>query len=140
MGVDMGSEYIFFDEVLRDRFMAYLADHGIPSQFRSDQIEGFVVELADAVAEATESAIELEYDRLMELQRDLIDAADGEDGQDVMGVSVTLPDGQACMVRLPAAYGRRLVEHFTFEEIHELGSVIARNVANPVSGPLCRKT
>jgi len=136
----MGNEYIFFDEVLRDRFMAYLADHGMPSQFRPDQIEGFVVELADAVPEATESAIELEYDRLMELQRDLIDAVEGEDGQDVMGVSVTLPDGQACMVRLPGAYGRRLVEHFTFEEIHELVSVIAWNVANPVSGPLCRKT
>lgn len=75
----------------------------------------------------------------MDLQRDLVDAAEDECAQDVMGVTVTLPDGQTCLVRLPVAYGRRLVEHFTYEEIHELVSVIAENVANPVTGPLCRK-
>ena len=53
--------------------------------------------------------------------------------------TVTLPDGQPCLVRLPAVYGRRLVELFTFEEIHALVTLIAHNAINPVEGPLCRK-
>ena len=136
----MSSEYIFFDEALRDRFIGIVSGHGISSQFRPDRIEGFVVELPDGLPEAIQSAIEVEYDLLMDLQRDLLDAEDGEDGQDVMAVTVILPDGQSCQVRLPAAYGRRLVEHFTFAEIHELVTLIAQNLANPVTGPLCRKT
>lgn len=136
----MGSEYIFFDEALRDRFIGLVSGHGISSQFHPDCIEGFVVELPDGLPEDIQSAIEVEYDLLMDLQRDLLDAEDGEDGQDVMAVTVTLPDGQSCQVRLPGAYGRRLVEHFTFTEIHELLTLIAQNVANPVTGPLCRKT
>lgn len=135
----MGDEFIFFDEALRDRFIAYLADLGISAAHRPDRIEGFVVELPEGALGGRESRVEAEYESLMDLQRDLLDAAEGAEGQDVLGVTVTLPDGESCLVRLPAAYGRRLVEHFTFEEVHELVSIIARDVANPVSGPLCRK-
>ena len=136
----MSSEYIFFDEALRDRFIGFVTNHGISSQVRPDQIEGFVVELPDGLSEDIQSAIEAENEVLMELQRDMVNAAEGDEARDVMGITVTLPDGQSCLVRLPAAYGRRLVEHFTFQEIHGLVSVIAQNVANPVTGSLCSQT
>jgi hypothetical protein len=83
-------------------------------------------------------AVEAEYDALMDQQREMADAADGAGARDLMGVTVALPNGNPCVVRLPAAMGRRLVEHFTFEEIHELVSIIAIGVANPTSGPICR--
>jgi hypothetical protein len=135
----MSNEYIFFDETLRDRFMGFASKRGISGQSRPDPIEGFVVELPDGLPDDVESAIELEYDLLMDLQRGLVDAAEGEDGQDVLGIAVTLPDGRDIQVRLPGAYGRRLAQHFSFEEIHELVTVIAHSAANPVAGPLCHK-
>jgi hypothetical protein len=137
--MNMNNEYIFFDEALRDRFIGFVSDHRISSQYRPDPIEGFVVELPVGLSEDLQAAIEVEYDALMDLQRDLLDADEDEDARDLMGVTVTLPDGQSCVVRLPAVYGRRLIEHFSVEEIHELVSVIAQNVANPATGPLCRK-
>jgi hypothetical protein len=97
-----------------------------------------VIELPDGLSEEMQAVIEMEYDVLLDRQRDLIDAAEGGEAQDAVGVIVTLPDGQTRQVRLPGAYARRLAAHFSFEEIHELVTVIAHSVANPVAGPLCR--
>jgi hypothetical protein len=135
----MANEYIFFDAHLRDRFVGVVTAHGIPSQVRPDAIEGFVVALADDLADAIEDAIEDEYAALMEEQRDLVEAADGENSRALMAVAVTLPGGQPGVVRIPARYARRLFAHFSTEEVHELVGAIAQGLANPVAGPLCRK-
>jgi hypothetical protein len=136
----MSTEYIFFDPALRDRFLSFVAERGLDSAVRPDPIEGFVVALADDLADDLAEALESEYAALEEEQRDLVEAADDESAQALMAVAVTLPDGSPCAVRLPADYARRLFATFSAEEVHDLVSIIAANVANPLSGPLCRKT
>ncbi len=135
----MTNEYIFFDATLRDRFVSFVAGHGIPSQTQPDAVEGFLVALADDLADELEEAIEAEYATLMEEQRDLVEAADGDNSRALMAVAVTLPDGQPGVVRIPARYARRLFAHFSTEEVHELVGAIAQGLANPAAGPLCRK-
>lgn len=130
--------YIFFDAALSERFLAFAANQGVAGRVRPDPMEGFVVELPDDLADDIEAAIEAEYDALMDEQRDLVEAAEGDEARDLMGVSVTLPDGRLCVVRLPASHARRLVEHFSIGEIQELVSAIAQGVLHPVDGPLCR--
>ena len=135
----MGNEYMFFDAALLDRFVTFVGHLGIASQVQPDRMAGFVVTLPDGLSDGLEADIELEYGHLMQAQRDLINTDEGGDARDVLGVEVNLPDGQTCLVRVPAVYGRRLAEHFSFEEIHALVTLIAHNVVNPVAGPLCRK-
>lgn len=135
----MGFEYVFFDEALRDRFVGFASSHGIASAVRRDGIEGFVVELPDGMADAMQESVDAEYDSLMDEQM-LLAESDGElVGRRVAGVTVTLADGSSRVVRLPAPVARRLFEHFTPEEVHEIVSAIAQSVENPVDGPLCRK-
>ena len=136
----MSNEYIFFDTDLRDRFVDYVAARGIPSALRPDAIEGFIVALADDLADEIEDAIENEYAMLMEEQRDLVEAAEGGNARALMAVAITLPDGQPGVVRIPASYARRLFAHFSTEEVQELVAVIAQGLANPLAGPLCRKS
>ena len=136
----MANEYIFFDATLRDRFVSFVAGHGIPSQTRPDAMEGFVVALPDDLADELEDVIEAEYATLMEEQCSLVEAADGENARALMAVAITLPDGQPGVVRIPARYVRRLFAHFSAEEVHELVAAIAQSVANPVAGPLCRRS
>ena len=131
-------EYIFFDAALRDRFLKFVAERGLTGKVRPDPMEGFVVALPDDLADDIDAAVEDEYEALMDEQRSLIESADDDDARDLMGVTVTLPDGQPRVVRLPALYARRLFEHFTVAEIHELVSGIAHSVANPIEGPICR--
>lgn len=135
----MTNEYIFFDAALRDRFVGFLAARGIPGELRADAMEGFVVALADDLDDDLEEAIEDEYATLMEVQRDLVEAADGDNTLALMAVAITLPDGQPGVVRIPARHARRLFAHFSVEEVHELVAAIAQSVAHPVAGPLCQR-
>lgn len=134
----MSIDYIFFDAALRDRFLTSTAQRGLTATTRDDPVGGFVVSLPDGLASDVEEQIEAEYDALMEEQRELVDATDDEHARDLMGVTVTLPDGRPLMVRVPAHYGRRLVEHFDAAEIHGLVAAIVQSALNPIEGPLCR--
>jgi hypothetical protein len=135
----MATEYIFFDAALRDRFVQFAKQHGIDSTVRSDPIADHVVVLPDHIDDDVADALEIEYDSLLDEQMALTNAEDDGDAKDLMGVGITLPDGQECMVRLPASLGRRLFDVFSPEEIHELVETIAKSVANPSSAPLCCK-
>lgn len=131
-------EYILFDESLRDRFLEIVAGQGIACEVRADQIEGFVVALPDDLAEDVVDMLEEKYDALMEMQRGLTESLDGDKARTLMGVRITLPDGQQRLVPLPAIYARRLYEHFTIEEIEQCVAGIAESLLKPDAGSLCR--
>jgi len=130
-------EYILFDESLRDRFLKIVAGQGIASEVRADQIEGFVVALPDDLADEVIDLLEDEYDALMVEQRCILESLEGDKTSALMGVNITLPDGQQRMVPIPAIYARRLYEHFTIEEIRQCVSGIAERVLKPDAGSLC---
>ncbi len=135
----MSFEYVFFNEELRDRFVHFVSEKGIASQMRQDEVEGFVVRLPEETADDVSDAIEDEYDALMREQMVLAENDASWATRQVMGVEVSLANGKRCLVRIEGAMSRRLSEHFTPQEIHELVEIIARNIENPVDGPICRK-
>lgn len=134
----MGTEYILFDRTLCERFVTFIADQGISAEVRPDTMEGFVIALPETCDEPAELAISAAYDALMEEQHDLVVAEDSG-SRSVMAVTVTLPGGESSAIALRGALGRRLYEHFTFDEVRELIEAIAAGIANPHEGPLCRK-
>lgn len=134
----MTNDYILFDAGLRDQFAQFAADRSIPFTMRPDGIEGYVVALPDDLADDIEEAVETEYERLMDAQRTLAEADDGERARNLLGVTITLADGRSSVVRLPGAIARRLLQHFSTQEIHALVSAVAHSVQHPVEGPLCR--
>jgi len=137
----MGNEYIFFDPPLVERFVAFLAQLGIAADVRADAMSGWVVQLPHKLPDALDDLVEAENERLMEEQRDLVNAADAsDDSNEVMGIELALADGDSCWIRLPAALGRRLSEHFSFEEIHQLVHLVADQALHPSAGPICRKS
>jgi len=135
----MSIEYIFFNEALGKRFVQFVAEQGISGQMRQDEMDAFVVRLPEDLDEELSDAIEDEYDVLMREQMVLAETEEGWATRQVMGVDITRADGSRGVVRIEGAIGRRLSEHFTPEEIHELVSAIAESLENPVDGPLCRK-
>lgn len=132
------SEYIFFEDDLRDHFLAFVAEHHVQASTHPDKIAGHVVTLPEDLPDDLEDAFEAEYGRLMDEQQKLIEAGDGED-RTLMGVDITLPDGRACVVRLPPEFARRLCNHFSGDEIQALVAAIAQDVIEPVTGPICRE-
>jgi hypothetical protein len=132
------SDYIFFDDELRDRFLAFVAAHGLGATTRPDRIAGHLVILPDGLPDDLEDTLDEEYDRLMDEQQERIEAEDDQD-RTLMGVNITLPDGRLCTVRLPPEFARRLCDGFSGEEIQALVAAIAADVLAPATGPLCRE-
>lgn len=135
----MGFEYMFFDETLRDRFVDFTSARGIVSAVRKDEIAGYVVELPDGLTDSLQEEVEDEYDAIMDEQMLLAESDEELVSHHVAGVMVTLADGTTRAVRIPPPIARRLFEHFSPDEIHEIATAIAQSVENQVDGPLCRK-
>jgi hypothetical protein len=135
----MGFEYMFFDEGLRDRFVAFASGHGIASTVRKDEIAGFVVTLPDGLSDELQDALEAEYESIMDEQMLLAESDEELVSHHAAGTTVTLTDGTTRTVRIPPPIARRLFEHFTSGEIHEIVTAIAQSVENPIDGPICRK-
>ena len=131
---------MLFDATLRDRFVAFVAARGIACSMRQDEIAGFVVELPDGLDDLLQQAVEAEYESIMAEQM-LCAESDAElVSHHATGITVTLSDGTTRAVRIPPPIARRLLEHFSPEEIHEIASAIAQSIEHPVDGPLCRKS
>lgn len=135
----MGFEYMFFDDAFRERFVEFAAVRGIASTVRKDKIAGYVVELPDGLDDAQLEAIDAEYESIMDAQMLLAESDEALVSHHAAGVTVTLADGTRRAIRIPPPIARRLFEHFTAEEVHEIATAIAQGVENPVDGPLCRK-
>ena len=114
----MGFEYIFFNEALRDRFLAFASGHGIAGTSRQDEIAGHVVELPDGLADELQETIEAEYESIMGEQMLLAETDEELVSHHVVGINVTLADGTTRAVRVPPHIARRLFEHFTPDEVH----------------------
>ncbi|MBI4995552.1 MAG: hypothetical protein HZC22_01345 [Rhodocyclales bacterium] len=132
------SEYIFFEDDLRDRFLVFVAGRRVQATTRPDKIAGHVVTLPEGLSDDLEDAFEAEYGRLMDEQQRLVEAEDDAD-RTLLGVDITLPDGRPCTVRLPPDFARRLCNHFSGEEIQAMVATIARDVLDPTAGPICRE-
>lgn len=135
----MGFEYMFFSAALRDRFMAFVAEHGIASTMRQDEIAGFVVELPDGLDDDLQNTIDDAYDSIMDEQMLLAEADEELVSHHAFGITVTLEDGSTRAVRIPPAVARRLLEHFTPDEVHEIATAIVQSAENPIDGPICHK-
>ena len=135
----MGFEYMFFDEALRDRFLDFVSRHGIAGTVRKDEIAGHVVELSDGLADELQDAIEAEYESIMDEQMLLAESDEDLVSHHAVGLTVTLTDGTTRAVCIPPAIARRLFEHFTPGEVHEIATAIAQSVENPIDGPICHK-
>lgn len=133
---DIMFEYIFFDTLLRDEFVAYTTNLGVNCTLRDDPM-GMVVAIPEDLGEELEETIEQRYDELeLKQSRQLL----GEEGglKRIAGIHYKLPDGQSRMVPLQADIASRLLAAFTVEEIQALFETVAHSSLNPGDEHLCK--
>ncbi len=128
-------EYIFFDATLRDKFVSYVQQQGVPCNAIDDTM-GMVVELPEDIAEETADQIEEYYETLEDEQEELSKASG--DLNRLAGFNFTLPDGQPRMLPLPSDMANRLMANFSLEEIQGLLNAVAERTLNPNSDHLCK--
>ena len=137
-------DYVFFNERLRDDFVAHAAELGVAcaqttDAAADDEVPVLLVTVDDDVAEDALDALEDRYDALMEEQSGVVAQEEGWLDNRVAGVSVTLDDGTARTIRLDPELANRLLDAFSAAEIHDLVTAVAKSLAGPEEPRLCRK-
>lgn len=128
-------EYIFFDAALRDKFVSYAEQHGVPCTATEDHL-GMVVAIPEDLAEEVAEELENYYDILESAQEDL-SKSEG-DLKRLAGFCFNLPDGQPRLLPLQPEMANRLMASFSLDEIQRLFEDVARCTLNPNDGHLCK--
>lgn len=128
-------EYIFFDAALRDKFVAFVEQSGVPCS-ASDDSMGLLVAISEDIPEDVSDKIEEYYESLEDEQEELSKA--NGDLNRLAGFNFTLPDGQQRMLPLPSEMANRLLACFSMEEIQGLLNAVADRTLNPNSEHLCK--
>ncbi len=128
-------EYIFFDAALRDKFMNYAGQHGVPCTAIDDNM-GMVVEIPEDIEEELADKLEEFYEALEDEQSHM-SKAEGDLNR-LAGFGFKLPNGEARMLPLSTDMANRLMLHFKLEEIQELLNSTARYALEPANPHLCK--
>jgi len=128
-------EYIFFDATLRDRFVTYAEQRGVPC-IATDDPMGMVVEISEDITDEASDAIEAFYDTL-EKEQEAISKEDGSLNR-LAGFRFNLPDGQSRMLPVEPEIANRLMANFTLEEIQHLLDDVAHCTLFPNDEHLCK--
>lgn len=88
-------EYQFFDDSLRDRYLARAASLGVPSEVSADEIAGSVVAIPEEIDEAAAEELDGFYDILMQEQVVLAGQDQALVAKRLAGFQVTLGDGRS---------------------------------------------
>jgi hypothetical protein len=127
-------DYIFFDATLRDKFVKYAEQQGVPYT-QSDDSMGLVVAISEDISEEMSNDIEDYYDAL-ELEQVNLSKAEGDLNR-LAGFRFYLPNGESRMLPLQTAMANRLLANFSLEEIQELFNAVANCTLNPNDEHLC---
>ena len=127
-------DYIFFDATLRDKFVTYIEQRGVPCTVSDDSM-GLLVSIPEDVEEKVSDDIELYYESFEDEQEDL--SKSNGDLSRLAGFNFTLPDGQSRMLPLDSEMANRLLANFSLDEIQDLLNAVAKCALNPNDEHLC---
>ena len=116
-------EYIFFDAVIRDKFVQHASNIGVSCTYHDDHM-GLVVAIPENIDEEKENTLVQLYDELEKEQSTLLLHEEGGLKR-LAGIYFSLPDGQSRMVPLQTEIANRLLAAFSMEEIQELFETVA---------------
>lgn len=128
-------EYIFFDAALRDRFVDYAAQRGVPCSASEDEM-GMVVAIAEDLPDEVADALEEYYDTLETEQTEL--SRSNGDLKRLAGFRFDLPDGQSRLLPVDTELANRLMASFSLAEIQELFEAVAHCTLHPNEDRLCK--
>jgi hypothetical protein len=132
-------EYIFFHTTPLEMFLDYLEQKDVRHEvdISGDTMKVFV---PDDLEDELSDAVDTEYDRLFDLNQELMDHADEDAGEfSKVSVDVKLKDGTRSKAFLEPDIMKRLMSVLSHDELSGLIQAITHAVENPDDRPYCQR-
>ena len=127
--------YIFFNAVLRDKFIQYAEQRGVACIALDDPL-GLSVDISEDLPDEVFDDLE-QYQQTLENEQASLSREDG-DAKGLASFRFKLPDGQSRMLPVQPELAHRLLENFSLEELQGLFDEVARRTLNPSEERLCK--
>ncbi len=127
-------EYIFFHKKPFGLFVKFLQQQGLHPAISSDE-DNYEVSIADDLDDVLSNVIEDEYDRLLEMNQQLME----ESRENSAGVVVNLKDGTTTYADIAPLLLTKIMEVLTPQELGEVVNAIVDAVECPDDRSLCER-
>ncbi len=133
-------EYVFFDERPFTMFLDFLKGLGLAPQVKRDE-EIFQASLPDDLDDDLTDRIEIEYDRLLDLNRELFYGENeaGRKNFHMASLILHLKDGRTSLVDVAPPILSKILEALTLEEWTALVASIVAGVETPDERTFCQR-
>lgn len=128
-------EYVFFEDSIRDKFVAFLAEREVDHRLSDD--DELLVEVDEDIDDATGDAIDLYFETLLQETAEMMEQGDDALEKNVAGVQVQLADGAICTIRLDPDLVGRVLGCISMAEFRDMVQEVARWVELKDNSPLC---
>ncbi len=132
-------EFIFFHQSISKLFTDFIAGLGIEYRVK-DAAETITVSVSEDVDDELVEKIEDEYDRLLDLSRDLTDSEEGEsrDNYQKASLLITLKNGEISYAHVDTDMVNRMLQVISTTELNQFIEAVADAVENPDDRSYCQ--
>src|SRR5688500_11029586 len=131
-------DYIFFNDKLLEKYIAFLEERGIDFDKRRDEM-GFVVSIPEDLENGLEDEADSFYEELLARHEDLMETEGDPLDKNVAAITVNLSDGRVVYAPVRPALLNKLLAAISPQEVGELVHAIATCVENPDDRPICKR-
>ena len=131
--------YIFFHEKPFEMFAKFLRDKGIPPE-TSQENECYEITIPEDIEDQLNDEIEEEYDRLFEMNQDLMDNEQAsEKDYSMASIDVPLGDGSISQANIKPELINKVLSVLSAQEFSEVIHIIVDAVENPDTRNFCQR-
>ena len=132
-------EFIFFHQNISKLFTDFITGLGIEYRVK-DAAETITVSVSEDVDDELVEKIEDEYDRLLDLSRDLTDSEEGEsrDNYQKASLLITLKNGEISYAHVDTDMVNRMLQVISTTELNQFIEAVADAVENPDDRSYCQ--
>lgn len=132
-------EFIFFHQNISKLFTDFIAGLGIEYRVKDDE-ETITVSISEDVDDERVEKIEDEYDRLLDISRDLTDSEEGENRDNYQKASllITLKNGEISYAHVDTDMVNRMLQVISTTELNQFIEAVADAVENPDNRSYCQ--
>ena len=134
-------QYIFFHQQPYQQFKQFLQQKNIrllQESIDATNVEGLVVHVADDLDDALHDEVEAFYERMLQLNEELIVAEESEVINNA-GIAVTLDDGRCVLAAVDPDVLNRILAVISRDELGELVDAVADAIEHPDQQALCKR-
>ena len=134
-------EYLFFNQEVADKFIAFLNEKALDwSQFNDPMLDSIVIKTSEDIADKLWDALDDYHDSLGDEDQKLLEESlSNETETNAAGIYIQLAGGTQTVAQINPDVMNRMLGVISMDEFNDFIETIVSSVEKPNDSPICHK-